>query len=51
MKESAPFFRGRLTAKAEKFESNREAKQALVLSVAGVMFAMLTWTLMMLLFY
>jgi hypothetical protein len=32
-------------------ESNHEATKALVLSVAGVMVAMLMWTLMMLLFY
>jgi hypothetical protein len=32
-------------------ESNHEAAKALALSVAGVMGAMLAWTLMMLLFY
>jgi hypothetical protein len=32
-------------------ESNQEATKALVLSVAGVMGAMLMWTLMILLFY
>ena len=32
-------------------ESNHEAAKALALSVAGVMGAMLMWTLMMLLFY
>jgi hypothetical protein len=31
--------------------SNHEATKALALSVAGVMGAMLMWTLMMLLFY
>ena len=51
MKESKPFLRGRLAVKAEKFQGNREARQALALSVAGVMVAMLIWTLMMLLFY
>ena len=49
MKEST--FSRRLVVKAERFEGNREARQALALSVARVMFAMLTWTLMMLLFY
>jgi hypothetical protein len=32
-------------------EGNHEAAKALALSVAGVMGAMLMWTLMMLLFY
>jgi hypothetical protein len=32
-------------------EGNREAREALTLSVVGVIFAMLMWTLMMLLFY
>ena len=51
VKESAPFLRGRSAVKAEKFEVNREAMQALALSVAGVNFAMLIWSLMMLLWY
>jgi hypothetical protein len=51
MKESAPAFFGRLAVKVEKFEGNRDARQALALSVAGVMVAMLMWTLMLLLFY
>jgi hypothetical protein len=37
--------------KIVRFEGNREASQALVLSVAGVIFAMLMWNLMMLLWY
>jgi hypothetical protein len=37
--------------KTEWFEGNREARQALALSTAGVMVAMLMWILMMLLFY
>jgi len=37
--------------KIERFEGNREARQALALSVAGVILAMLIWNLMMLLFY
>jgi hypothetical protein len=37
--------------KIVRFESNREARQALALSVAGVIFAMLMWNLMMLLWY
>jgi hypothetical protein len=49
MRESTPFLRG--AVKAEKFEGHAEATKALVLSVAGVMGAMLMWTFMMLLFY
>jgi len=37
--------------KIVRFEGNREATEALALSVAGAMFAMLMWSLMMLLFY
>jgi hypothetical protein len=37
--------------KTARFEANREAREALALSVAGVIFAMLMWNLMMLLFY
>jgi hypothetical protein len=37
--------------KIVRFEGNREARQALGLSVAGVIFAMLMWNLMMLLWY
>jgi hypothetical protein len=51
MKESTPSFRGRLAVKAEKFEGHAEATKALALSIAGVIVAMLMWTLMMLLFY
>jgi len=51
LKESTPFLRGRLAVKAEKFQGNREARQALALSVAGVMVAMLMWTLMLLLYF
>jgi hypothetical protein len=51
MRESTPFLRGKLAVKAEKFEGHAEATKALVLSVAGVMGAMLMWTFMMLLFY
>jgi hypothetical protein len=51
MKESTSPFRGRLAVKAEKFEGHTEATKALALSIAGVIFAMLMWSLMMLLFY
>jgi hypothetical protein len=51
VKETAPFLRRRSAVKAEKFEGNREAREALALSVAGVIFAMLIWSLMLLLFY
>jgi hypothetical protein len=51
LKESTPFLRGKLAAKAEKFEGHSEATKALALSVAGVMGAMLMWSFMMLLFY
>ena len=51
MKERTPFLRGRLAVTAEKFEGNREARQALALSVAGVIVAMLFWNLTMLLWY
>jgi hypothetical protein len=37
--------------KIVRFEDNREARQALTLSVAGVLVAMLMWSLMTLLFY
>ena len=49
MKEISP--RGRVVVKAERFEGNREARQALALSVAGVMTIMLIWNLIMLLLY
>jgi len=48
MKES---YHGRVVAKAEKFEGNREARQALALSVAGVIIIMLIWNLTMLFLY
>jgi len=48
VKEISP--RGRVVVKA-RFEGNCEARQALALSVAGVMTIMLTWNLIMLLFY
>jgi hypothetical protein len=37
--------------KTARFEGNREAREALTLSVAGVIVAMLFWNLMMLLWY
>ena len=49
MKEKSP--RGRTVVKAEKFEGNREAGQALALSVAGVMTIILIWNLIMLYLY
>jgi hypothetical protein len=51
VKETAPFLRGSSVVKTEKFEGNREAREALTLSVAGVILAMVIWSLMMLLFY
>jgi hypothetical protein len=42
VKETAPFLRS--AVKAEKFEGNREAREALALSIAGVIFAMLIWS-------
>jgi hypothetical protein len=51
VKKITPSLGGRLAVKAEKFEGNREARQALALSVAGVIVAMLFWNLMMLLWY
>jgi hypothetical protein len=49
MKESSP--RGRVVVKADRFEGNREAGQALALSIAGVMTIMLVWNLIMLFLY
>jgi hypothetical protein len=49
MKESSP--RGRIIVKAESFEGNREARQALALSLTGVMTIMLIWNLIMLYLY
>jgi hypothetical protein len=49
VKEISP--RGRVVVKVERFEGNREARQALALSVAGVITIMLIWNLIMLLFY
>jgi hypothetical protein len=43
--------RGRVRVKAESFEGNREARQALALSVAGVVTIMLVWNLIMLFLY
>jgi hypothetical protein len=43
MKES--LLRGRMFVRAERFEGNREARQALALSIAGVMTIMLIWNL------
>jgi len=37
--------------KAEKFEGNREARQALALSVAGVVAIMLIWNLVIWILY
>jgi hypothetical protein len=51
MKESTLSFRRRSAVKAEKFEGKHEARQALALSLAGVIVAMLVWSLMMLLWY
>jgi adenosine/AMP kinase len=39
------------TMKIVRFEGNREAREALTLSVVGVMAIMLVWNLMMLLWY
>jgi hypothetical protein len=49
VKEISP--RGRVVVKAERFEGNREARQALALSIAGVMTIMLIWNLIMLFLY
>jgi hypothetical protein len=49
MEESSP--RARMIVKTERFEDNREARQALALSVAGVMSIMLMWNLIMLFWY
>jgi hypothetical protein len=49
MKESSP--RGRVVVKAERFEGNHEARQALALSIGGVMIIMLIWNLIMLFLY
>ena len=51
MKVSSPSLHGRVVVKAERFEGNREARQALALSVAGVMTIMLFWNLIMLYLY
>jgi hypothetical protein len=51
VKETAPFLRESSAVKAEKFEGNREAREALTLSAPGVILAMVIWSLMMLLFY
>jgi hypothetical protein len=40
-----------LRMKTERFAGHYEATKALALSTAGVMVAMLMWSLMMLLFY
>jgi len=49
MKESS--LRGRMVVKAERFEGNREATQALAFSIAGVMTIMLIWNLIMVYLY
>jgi len=49
MKESSP--RERMVVKAERFEGNREATQALALSITGVMTIMLIWNLIMVYLY
>ena len=49
MEESSS--RGRIIAKAERYEGNREARQALALSIAGVVTIMLIWNLIMLYLY
>jgi hypothetical protein len=51
MKKRSPIFHGKLTARAERFDGNREARQALALSVAGVIAIMLIWNLIMLILY
>jgi hypothetical protein len=45
-RKSSPLHR-RSTMKAERFERNREARQALALSVAGVIAVMVVWNLML----
>jgi hypothetical protein len=42
---------GKFVVMAEKFDGNREARQALALSVAGVVTIMLVWNLIMLFLY
>jgi hypothetical protein len=49
MKES--LLRGRMFVRVESFEGNREARQALALSLAGVVTIMLIWNLIMLFLY
>jgi hypothetical protein len=51
MKKRSPIFHGKLAARAERFDGNREARQALALSVAGVIAIMLIWNLIMLILY
>jgi hypothetical protein len=51
MKKRSPTFHGKLAARVERFDGNREARQALALSVAGVMAIMLIWNLIMLILY
>jgi hypothetical protein len=41
----------KVAMKVMTFEGNREAREALTLSVAGVLTIMLVWNVMMLLFY
>jgi hypothetical protein len=51
MKKRTPSFHGKLAVRAERFDGNREARQALALSVAGVVTIMLVWNLIMLFLY
>jgi hypothetical protein len=51
MKKRSPPFHGKLAVGAERFGGNREARQALALSLAGVVTIMLVWNLIMLFLY
>jgi hypothetical protein len=51
MKQRTPPFHGKLAVMDERFDGNREARQALALSVAGVVTIMLVWNLIMLFLY
>jgi hypothetical protein len=51
MTKRSPSFHGKLAVMAERFDGNQEAKQALALSVAGVVTIMLVWNLIMLFLY
>jgi len=51
MKKRSLPFHGKLAVTAERFDVNREARQALALSVAGVVTIMLVWNFIMLFLY